>query len=145
MPRLFPARPAIAAGALVLLLFVTRTTPAENASHSRDWKAPTRAASTTNPIRADDRSLAAGKGIYLKECAACHGETGRGNGPDAANLSRQPPDFAAPLIRQQTDGEFFWKITEGKKPMPRFARSLNDEQRWHLVNYIRSFPSNAEK
>jgi mono/diheme cytochrome c family protein len=38
-----------------------------------------------------------------------------------------------------TDGEIFWKMTEGRKPMPSFKKQLTDEQRWQLVNFLRTF------
>ena len=34
--------------------------------------------------------------------------------------------------------ELFWKITEGRKPMPSTKKSLTEEQRWQVVNYIRT-------
>lgn len=107
-------------------------------NRGRPWRAPARAADAPNPVRADDRSLAVGKTLFTKECAACHGESGKGNGPDAADLSTHPPDFAAPAVAAQSDGELFWKMTQGRKPMPGFGRTLSDDDRWHLVNYIRS-------
>ena len=36
------------------------------------------------------------------------------------------------------DGEIYWKITEGRKPMPSFKNQLSDEQRWQLVNFLRT-------
>src|SRR4051794_41072494 len=107
-------------------------------NRGRPWKAPARAANSQNPVRADDRSLAAGKALFAKECMACHGESGKGNGPDAADLSTQPPDFATPAVAGQSDGELFWKMTQGRKPMPSYGRMLSDDDRWNLVNYIRS-------
>ena len=41
---------------------------------------PTARANVRNPVPPDERSLAAGKAIYEQNCAACHGETGRGDG-----------------------------------------------------------------
>jgi mono/diheme cytochrome c family protein len=120
------------------LVIITAVTAAATAADRAQWKAPARAAGVKNPVTADAASLSTGKALFARECASCHGESGKGNGPDAADLSRQPPDFAAPTVAAQSDGELFWKITEGRKPMPRFARSLRDDQRWHLVNYIRS-------
>jgi mono/diheme cytochrome c family protein len=121
--------------ALALAHFLTSPSTADPASA---WKAPARAATAKNPVPADERSLAAGKALYARECVACHGPTGRGDGPDAKDLARPPSDLTAPSTRQQSDGELFWKLTEGRRPMPRFGRSLTDDQRWHLVNYIRT-------
>jgi mono/diheme cytochrome c family protein len=38
-----------------------------------------------------------------------------------------------------TDGELFWKISEGHRPMPAFQGKLSEEERWQLVDYIRTF------
>ena len=139
MHRLYRARGVPAGSALIALMaLLVQLAFSENSSQDREWKAPERAASVPNPVAADDRSLAIGKSLYVKECASCHGEAGRGNGPDAADLSRPPSNLTATPVRRQADGEIFWKITEGNKPMPRYARMLKDEQRWNLVNYLRS-------
>jgi mono/diheme cytochrome c family protein len=114
---------------------------AEAAAAASGWKAPARAAALKNPIPPDDASRATGKAFYSKECAGCHGAGGKGNGPDAADLSHPPSDLTTPTSRGQADGELFWKITEGRRPMPRFGRRLTDEQRWHVVNYLRSLSS----
>jgi mono/diheme cytochrome c family protein len=33
----------------------------------------------------------------------------------------------------------FWIISEGHKPMPGFRGTMSEEQRWHLVDYVRAF------
>jgi mono/diheme cytochrome c family protein len=42
-----------------------------------------------------------------------------------------------------TDGEIFYQITEGRKPMPSFKKKLTEEQRWQLVLLVRSFATNS--
>jgi mono/diheme cytochrome c family protein len=61
-------------------------------------------------------------------------------------------DFTdAKRMSEATDGELFYKISEGKKPMPVFKNKLTEDQRWELVLLIRSFaeaaqaPGNAAK
>jgi len=145
MFRLYRTHRVLALGALILLIMCSaRLALSEEGSPKNIWKAPGRVSGTPNPIPADDKSISIGKSLYVKECASCHGETGRGNGPDAADLNRQPTDFAAPAVRQERDGELFWKITEGKKPMPRYGRTFKEEERWHVINYIRSLEKNAQ-
>src|SRR4051812_1705588 len=94
--------PLVAAITAALALLACMS-PADEAT--RPWRAPARAANVKNPLPPDANSLAAGKALYVKECAACHGAAGKGNGPDAADLSRQPPDFAAAAVTSQSDGE----------------------------------------
>ena len=103
-----------------------------------EWRVPKRAASLRNPITSDAQSLAAGKIVYRKQCQSCHGAIGKGDGPGAKDLTISPSDLSDSSLWNQSDGELFWKITEGKKPMPAFSKLLGDEQRWHVVNYIRT-------
>ena len=104
-----------------------------------EWKAPPRAANRRNPIAADDKSKAAGKNVYISECLSCHGKCGRGDGPDSKDLTHKPHDLASARVTDQTDGALFWKISEGRKPMPSFEKLISEEERWQVINYIRTF------
>ena len=103
-----------------------------------EWRVPKRAAQAVNPITVDARSLAEGKTLYQKQCQSCHGRSGKGDGPGAADLKVSPSDLSDSILWNESDGELFWKITEGKKPMPTFRKLLTDEQRWHVVNFVRT-------
>ena len=105
---------------------------------AEDWKAPSRAAKRKNPIAAEGKSIADGKTVYTKECLSCHGQAGKGDGPAAKDLATKPGDLSNPKIRDETDGELFWKITEGKKPMPTFDKLLSENDRWNVVNFVRT-------
>ena len=105
---------------------------------SEEWKAPERAERRKNPVPADQKSIAEGKALYTRECLACHGASGKGDGPAAQDLERSPGDLTSAAVRQQSDGALFWKITEGRKPMPSFESKLSEEQRWAVVNYMRT-------
>ena len=102
------------------------------------WTAPAAEARKKNPVAVNGASLAAGQKIYLKRCVQCHGKTGNGDGPDAADLGIHPAKLSNPAIQQQTDGELFWKITVGKKPMPNYGTRLSATDRWNGVNYLRT-------
>jgi hypothetical protein len=82
------------------------------------WVAPAAEARTKNPVAANESSLAAGQKIYSQRCLGCHGKTGNGDGPDAADLGIHPAKLSDPAIRAQTDGELFWKVTVGKNRCP---------------------------
>ena len=103
------------------------------------WVAPASANGKKNPCPATDASIHAGKKIFVKECVSCHGKTGIGNGPKAADLEKPPGNLTTKDFQSQSDGAIFWKITKGKKPMPTFATAYTDEDRWNIVNYLRTF------
>lgn len=128
---------------LMICLFVGAV--AASLAHDEEpWVAPARAAKKKNPVALDETSLAKGKTLYVKECLSCHGPTGKGDGPGAKDLETKPHDLSSPQLREQTDGALFWKITEGKKPMPSYAQTFSDEDRWNLVNYIRSLTTKEQ-
>lgn len=93
----------------------------------------------TNPYPPDSRSIEIGRDLYERECAQCHGTLGRGDGPRASGLVPPPADFWT-HVPLHTDGQIFYFITNGfpGTAMPSFSSLLTDEQRWHLVNYLRT-------
>jgi mono/diheme cytochrome c family protein len=128
----------IAAFLTALLGSALITFSAEQPGSTEKWTAPAAEARKKNPIAVSESSLAAGQKIYVKRCVACHGKTGNGDGPDAADLGIHPAKLSDPLIREETDGELFWKITVGKKPMPNYGTRLSPTDRWNVINYLRS-------
>jgi mono/diheme cytochrome c family protein len=52
--------------------------------------------------RIDETDAFAGKDIYLRECSACHGERGDGDGPAAPFLSPRPRNFTAAMFKLRT-------------------------------------------
>lgn len=109
---------------------------AENAPE--EWKAPAAASEKKNPIPADENSVAKGKTIYAQSCLVCHGALGKGDGPAAQAFAKSPGDLSKPAMWEQTDGALFWKITVGRPPMPAFEQNLNEDQRWQVVNFLRT-------
>ena len=110
-----------------------------------DWKAPARATRKPNPIPASAASIAAGKKVFAANCVACHGAGGKGDGPAAAAITPKPRDISDPAIQGQTDGSMFWKITEGKKPMPSFDKLIVENDRWNVIDYVRTFAAKGTK
>ena len=104
------------------------------------WPVPEEAKKAKKPIPVSEAGLAAARGLYAENCAQCHGETGKGDGPMAEMTSPKPADFSdVHLMADITDGEIFYKIGEGRMPMPSFKKKFSDQQRWQLVNLIRTF------
>ncbi|MBI2216548.1 MAG: cytochrome c [Candidatus Rokubacteria bacterium] len=97
-----------------------------------EWKAPADAKKTKNPEKATDL----GKKSVETNCAACHGPKGKGDGPAAAALNPKPGNWTSDKVKKETDGELFWKITNGRGAMPPW-KHLPEKERWQIVNYIR--------
>jgi mono/diheme cytochrome c family protein len=107
---------------------------------NRQWKIPEEAKYRENPVEPSPTALAAARIIYLDKCVQCHGETGKGDGSDAALYYPAPASLNdAKRMGAVTDGELFYEISEGRKPMPAFKKRLSEEQRWQLVLLVRSF------
>jgi len=106
---------------------------------TRDWNAPAAARNLQNPVSPTDDSITAGMMSYSTHCQSCHGERGDGKGERAEKLSIAPSDFTdAHAMGELTDGELFWKISHGRRPMPGFQNKLTEQERWELVDYIRT-------
>lgn len=106
------------------------------------WDVPPNANALKNPVPMNGQTLAAARELYVGNCQKCHGVRGDGKLPPGSTYfySTKPTNFAnARLIDSMSDGEIFWKMTNGRKPMPAFKNKLSDEQRWGLVNLIRAF------
>ena len=123
----------------VFLLAVIAISIAVAVYQNREWKVPEEAKRLKNPIPPSEAALQVGRRVYLDKCAECHGETGKGDGPQAAMYSPAPASLAdAKRMASVTDGEIFYQISEGWKPMPSFKKRLTAEQRWQLVLFVRS-------
>lgn len=92
-----------------------------------------------NPVEATPESLATGRQRYVFMCRQCHGNTGKGDG-DMSHAGGVPSDFTDDVWKHgETDGEIFVVIKEGvTADMQGYANRLDDEDIWHLVNYVKS-------
>lgn len=124
----------------VTLLLVIGTLVAFGDAPPREkWVAPGSASRKANPLPSTPASIKAGKKVFNNNCVSCHGESGKGDGLLAASLPYKPADLDSPEVWRQTDGAIFWKISTGRTPMPTWDPALEDEERWNVINYMRSF------
>ncbi len=90
-----------------------------------------------NPILPSAQSRAVGKEIYARNCLGCHGPEGVGDGPLAKQS--QPGLDLRPHVLAHSSGQIFVWVTHGLgSDMPSFEDQLSDEDRWNLVNYVRT-------
>jgi len=81
---------------------------------------------------------------YRRQCAACHGEHGRGDGRMARRFRPPPADFQDPDgIVKLTDEELVEVITGGRASMPSFGDVLSEDVIVALVTYVRHLSSGA--
>ncbi len=95
-------------------------------------------------------SVSNGSRIYHETCAGCHGVGGYGDGANGKGLKPKPADLTAKHSADHTAGDLFWWLSHGMKvdnapgPMPGFAQSLDEEERWDMINFLRAL-SAAER
>lgn len=95
----------------------------------------------TNPTPASADSHARGEELYVKFCSKCHGMTGNGAGPSAHGFSTDPRQlWTWYQADKSADPYLFWFITNGRSDMPPWGLILSEDQRWDLVNYIKTLP-----
>ena len=105
----------------------------------KPWVVPAASKSMKNPVAKDDASVKAGKTVYDKNCASCHGKVGLGDGVKARALKTFPGDFSKAEYQDQTDGDHFYKTKTGRGEMPKYEGKLSDTDIWNSVNYMRTF------
>lgn len=89
-----------------------------------------------NPYAQDHEAPAAGAKLFAQYCADCHGKFAEG--------SHGRPALTSTRIRHASDGELQWLLRNGslRNGMPSWS-SLPEQQRWQLIAFLRSLPSEA--
>jgi copper transport protein len=98
-------------------------------------------AGQVNPIPPNPASVRQGQALYEHNCLSCHGPSGKGDGPVGLTLNPRPADLSQHAVPGvHTDGQLYDWISHGfpGSAMPAFAEALSEEERWHLVNYLRT-------
>src|SRR5213593_4806305 len=98
------------------------------------------AAKIKNPVEATPESIAAGKQVYQRHCAVCHGTNGQGG--SGSDISPPAPDLTDEEWNHgSSDGEIFDVIKNGVLPelnMGPWADRIKDPDIWNVVNFLRS-------
>jgi len=82
--------------------------------------------------------LAAGQAVYAANCAACHGDGGQGDGPQATGLDPAPPDFTDPAALIGQTGQAWFALASGGDAQHPFA-ALPEADRWAALAAVRAF------
>ena len=139
-----PAKPALTPAPDPFPPRPTPTVMTQNGQVTQQWQAPAEAANLASPVKNRPDAANIGRGFYMQKCVDCHGQEGKGNGYMSAQTKRDgkplaPTNLASQMVQANTDGELFWKITNGRSPMPAHRIRFEDEQRWYIVAYLRTF------
>ena len=101
------------------------------------WVAPEAEKVKKNPLPSDKKFVEQGSKLAQVNCVACHGAKGKGDGAAAVALNPKPADWTSKRVQDESDGELFWKISNGRGAMPPW-KHLPEQDRWALIRYIRS-------
>ncbi len=101
------------------------------------WVAPESEKAKKNPLPDDKKVIEQGEKVAKINCVSCHGAKGKGDGAAAVALNPKPADWTSGRVQEETDGELYWKISNGRGPMPAW-KHLSENDRWAVVRYIRS-------
>jgi mono/diheme cytochrome c family protein len=125
-----PANAIVLAAAILLPITLLFAADVDANFHN----APASAQAMTNPYEGQETAVQAGKQLYARDCASCHGQTGKGTG--------NVPSLVDGKLNSVKSGEVFWFITRGDKAngMPSWG-GLPEKQRWQIVSYVKSISS----
>jgi copper transport protein len=114
------------AGLVIGLLFVTQARIEEPASLAA--------------VIADDATIQRGSAVYAAQCLTCHGVTGQGDGPQAAQNPVPPADFTDPIHQLHSNESMAAMVVNGfpESGMPPFGETLTGQQIDDVVAYVRS-------
>ena len=106
--------------------------PFGSLSDSQRWDVVAYAFSLSMPAE----TVAQGEQLYKANCAGCHGETGKGDGEDAAGLT--VPDLTSQAgMAERSAADFYQVISQGAEGMPAYTDQLSEEERWAISSYLR--------
>jgi mono/diheme cytochrome c family protein len=139
-------RPAAFLILTTVLLSACNFSLASDITPPPDYKSPTPAPTLSALFPAEPPAPQEGLSLYMEKCAPCHGEQGRGDGPQGLQLSVKVPAFGLPDAgRAAIPTNYFTIVSQGRIEnfMPPFSGSLSEQQRWNVVAYAISLHTSA--
>ena len=93
--------------------------------------APAAVARVQNPYGGEAKAVLAGKKLFRRYCASCHGENAEGRGT--------APPLRSSVVQRTPDGVLYWFLKNGKlrAGMPSWS-GLPPQQRWQIVSFLKS-------
>lgn len=91
-----------------------------------------------NPVAATAASVTEGKALFEINCVMCHGRTSAERGPVGKKLIPPPPGLDHDRVKGLSDSAIFKAVTFGFGRMPAFQDKLTPQERWNLINFLRT-------
>jgi mono/diheme cytochrome c family protein len=92
----------------------------------------------TEPISPTADSIQRGKVLFGINCVMCHGSGGTGNGTVGALFTPKPSDLTSSAVQNLSDADIFLVLTQGFNLMPSLSENLSPQDRWDVINYVRT-------
>jgi cytochrome c553 len=105
----------------------------------KPWPVPDKNSNMANPVKSDDASLKTGKAVWSKDCASCHGKTGKGDGTKAKGLKTHAGDLHQQLRKTKRMEHYIIRLSKGEKichPLRRKFRCRRDLECDQLYAHI---------
>ena len=97
-----------------------------------------------NPLAANDENLKEGDRLFHIYCQHCHGEKGNGQGTLRIKGEKFPvPSYFDDAHINLPEGKMFFTVVYGKNLMGSHASQLDPDQRWKIIQYIKSLQAQA--
>jgi hypothetical protein len=93
---------------------------------------------TLMPLPVTTGLLARGQERYTIHCAMCHGAAGDGKGITTKYQMVGMANFHDQRLVAMADGEIFNTITHGKNLMGAYGATVNPQDRWAIIAYVRA-------
>lgn len=91
-----------------------------------------------NPVPMTEQNIKEGQVKYDRFCSPCHGYHGEGDSRLRGQFPIPPSLHSNKLLNEWTDGRIFHTITVGQNTMPGYNRQVSVEERWQIINYLRT-------
>jgi mono/diheme cytochrome c family protein len=91
-----------------------------------------------NPAAFSAESVQRGKEAYGFYCIHCHGPYADGRGTVGQSFAPLPANLKDPNVQDQSDGSLFYRISLGFKRHPPLWHTVTEDNRWAIINYVRS-------
>jgi mono/diheme cytochrome c family protein len=121
----------------VSVLAIALAPTAATRLQSDDWTIPADAHGLTSPIKPSAAVFKKGQDLFKANCEKCHGSQGHGDGR-YADPTHPPANLTEINQVENPDGVLYYKIWNGKKPMPAFKSTLTRDEVWSLLEYVKS-------